>query len=183
MPDLPTTEPSEVVAGDTVSWEKSIADYPATDGWTLKYRVINSAGKIDITATADGADYLVDESPATSAAWAAGQYTWVSYVEKSGARHTVGRGSITVKPDLAAESTSYDTRTTAKKTLDAIETWLTSRDLGVAEYEIAGRRMKYIPVAELLSLRSKLKAEVTREEAAERLALGLQSKTKVTVRF
>lgn len=183
MAQIPTTEPIEIIAGDTVSWQKSVPDYPATDGWTLKYRFINATARIDITATASGSDYVIDVLPATTATWAAGQYTWVSFVEKSGARHTIARGAITIKPDLAAQTSGYDTRTTAAKALSAINSWLEARDLAVAEYEILGRRMKYIPIAELLNLRSKLTAEVVREEAADRLARGLPSKTKMYVRF
>jgi hypothetical protein len=181
---VPTREPASVTAGDSVTWRISLADFPASDGWTLKYRLINSAGAIDIESAAEGDDHLISEAAATSANWAAGDYTWQAYVEGgSSERYTVGTGRMTIKPDLAAQAAGYDTRTTAAKTLAAVNAWLTSRDLAVAEYEVAGRRMKYIPMAELLTLRSKLQAEVAREQAAERVALGLPSRSKVYVRF
>lgn len=185
---VPTREPASVTAGDTVTWRISLADYPASDGWTLKYRLINAAGKIDIESSADGDDHLVEVAAGDSDAWAAGAYTWQAYVEGgTSERYTVGTGRIEIKPDLAAESAGYDTRSTAAKTLAAVDAWLAARDLAVAEYEVntgAGtRRMKYIPIAELLALRSKLQAEVAREVAAERAAQGLPSRTKVYVRF
>ena len=51
MATTPTTEPASITAGDTLTWQKTLADYPATV-WTLKYRFINATAKVDITATA-----------------------------------------------------------------------------------------------------------------------------------
>ena len=30
-----TREPAQIVAGDSLQWTKSVADFPATDGYTL----------------------------------------------------------------------------------------------------------------------------------------------------
>lgn len=181
---VPTREPASFTAGDTLTWKIALADYPAGDGWTLRYRLINAADKIDIVSTADGADHLVSVAASTTAAYVAGSYTWQSYVDGvSSQRFTVGNGSIIIKPNLAAQAAGYDTRTTAAKTLAAVNTWLTSKDLSVADIQLEGRALKRIPVAELLKLRSRLQAEVRREEAADRLAMGLPSKSKILVRF
>lgn len=182
---VPTREPSSVVAGDTVAWRKTLSAYPAGEGWVLKYRLINAAGKIDITASASGDDHAVNETAATSAAWAAGAYAWQSYVEKGAERYTVETGSITIKPNLAAQAGGFDTRSTAKKTLDLLDAALLQHGANAwtQEYEIAGRRMKFRSVAEFMALRDKMKAEVAREVAAERLAAGLGGGRKVYVRF
>lgn len=180
---VPPREPASVVAGDTVAWNKTIAAYPASEGWVLKYRLINAAGKIDITAGASGDDHAVLVAAADTDGWVAGTYAWQSRVEKAAERYTIETGSLVVKPDIAAAPAGYDTRTDAAKALAAVNSWLTSRDLAVSEYEIAGRRMKYIPMGELLKLRDKLKAEVAGEAAVERIAAGLGSKSKVLVRF
>jgi len=34
---IPTKEPLTIRAGDTIKWKRSIDDYKASDGWTLKY--------------------------------------------------------------------------------------------------------------------------------------------------
>lgn len=181
---VPTTVPMQIVAGDTIQWQISLDDYLPADGWVLKYRLINALGKIDITASASGSDHLVSVSAATSAGYPAGEYDYQAYVEGTGAkRYTVAAGRIKILPNLAGVATTYDNRTTAKKALDAVNAWLGSRDLAVAEYEIAGRRMKYIPVAELITLRSKLRAEVNREDRAARIARGEEAGNKLLVRF
>ena len=71
---IPSAVPSSVRAGDTVTWRRSLADYPASDGWTLSYVLLSPAAQITIAATADGSAHLVSVAPATSAAWAAATY-------------------------------------------------------------------------------------------------------------
>lgn len=183
MAEILTSEPSSVTAGDTIRWRKSLSDYPAT-AWTLKYRLINAAGKIDITAGANGSDYLIDVPAVTSAAWMAGDYDWQSYVEKGAERYTVSVGRIVIAPNLAAQPGGYDNRSYARKVLDAIEAALMGRaSKSQLETEVAGRRIKYIPFSDLLALRDKFRAEVRSEDIAEKLANIGGSSGKVMVRI
>lgn len=180
-----TAAPDYFFAGDTVKWQISLQDYPASSGWVLKYRLINASGKIDVTAAASGSDHLITITAAASAAYAAGKYTWQAFVEKSGERYTVGSGAIEIKRNLAAESAGYDTRTSAKKALDAINTALEiyGQKAWVESYEVAGRSMNFKSSEEFLAFRSKLIIEVRAEEAAARVAAGLSPRNKIRVRF
>ena len=179
-----TTEPSRVTAGDTITWTKSLPDYPASAGWVLAYTLINLAGKKTITGTAAGSDHLITVLAATSSAWAAGLYTWVATVTKAAERYTVGNGSITVAPDLAA-ATTFDTRSSARKALDAanlaLETYGNKAYLHM--YETNGRRQQFHTPGDFLAFRSQLQDEVTREDSAARLAAGLSPKNQIRVRF
>lgn len=186
MADIPSTEPLFIQAGDTVAWTRNLADYPAS-AWDLKYRLINAAAKIDITAVADGDTHSVTVAAATTATWAAGEYTWQAYVEGgSSERYTVASGRLTIKPDLAAKAAAFEARSTARKALDdtraALATWIASNGQ-VQEYEIAGRRMKYSSIADIQGRIQLLEREVAREESAEKLAAGLQPPRRVLVRF
>ena len=67
--NIPTSEPESLVAGDTVTWQKTLSDYPASDGWVLSYRLINAAGNIDITSSASGDDHLVSVAATATAGW------------------------------------------------------------------------------------------------------------------
>ena len=40
--DIATAEPALLQAGDTLRWRIALPDYPASDGWALAYRLINS---------------------------------------------------------------------------------------------------------------------------------------------
>ena len=181
-----TTEPTTVTAGDTVAWTKTIADYPASAGWSLSYTLINALAKITINASAAGDDHAVSVDAATSTGWAAGDYNWQSTVSKGAERHTVGSGRITVGKSFAAQ-TPLDTRSTARAMLEALEAcylaYLENGQGHVAEYNVAGRTMKFRNAAEIWQQIEKLKREVAAEDRAARLAAGLPSRRRVLVRF
>jgi len=80
MSITPLTEPTSIIAGDTLSWQISLSDYPATSGWTLKYKAVCAAGYFAITSTASGADHVVSVAKATTAAYIPGIYTLTRYV-------------------------------------------------------------------------------------------------------
>jgi hypothetical protein len=183
---IPIIEPASVVAGDTITWLIATPDFPASAGWVLGYVLINAAGKITLTSSADGDDHLISISAATSAAYAAGDYTWQSAATLGTARHTIARGSLKIRPNLAAEAAGFEARSTARKALDdlrsALVTWLASNGQ-VQEYEIAGRRMKYASAADIQARISLVEREVAREDAAEKLAAGLNPARRILVRF
>ena len=183
--DIPTIEPSSLRSGDTWTWTKTLDDYPAT-AWTLKYRFKSAAGGFEIVATASGSDHAATVAAATSAGYAAGSYTWVAWVEGGTAeKYTVGQGSTEILPDYrnGLATVALDDRSHAAKTLAAIEAWIEGRDQGVAEYEIAGRRMKFRSSAEILDQLNHWKSILAAEKRAERIAAGLGGGNKVLVRF
>jgi hypothetical protein len=81
-----------VIVGDTLSDTVSVPGYPASDGWTLKYRLIPrvSGSAIAFSTTADGAAHVLNVAAAVTAAWAAGDYSWSAYVD----RGTITAGTI-----------------------------------------------------------------------------------------
>lgn len=177
----PTAEPISLLAGDTAKWLKSLPDYLASDGWVLSYVLANTITRITFTASAVDADHLVTVSAATTAAWTPGTYEWRSQASKTGEVFTVGSGSITVQPSFAS---AVDGRSHARKALANIEAYLeNSANLAAAMYEIAGRRLQRIPLAELMAIRSRYQFEVAREAAASDVARGLPDKRRVMVRF
>lgn len=120
---VPTTEPTTLAAGDTATWKISLSDFPAPT-WTLSYvliRLQTGGLKITITAAADSTNHLIDVAPATTALWLPGEYQWNSTVTDGTDRHQVGEGRLTVTPDYSQAADGEDLRTTARKTLDALE--------------------------------------------------------------
>jgi len=183
--EIPTTEPTQIRAGDSITWLKTLNDYPATDSWVLHYRLINTAGKFDITATASGSDHLVSVDATTSATYTAGKFTLVSWVTQGALRYSTGSMLTEVLPDLAAQASGYDVRSTAQKTLDLLDAAMQSQgsNAWVQEYEIDGRRMKFRSVGEFIAFRSKVKQEVVREQNADRLRNGLGLRNKINIRM
>lgn len=174
MPDIPTNEPASARAGDTWRWTRASADYPAGT-WTLKYRFRHpTLSGFEIVAGSSGSDHYVNVAAATTAAYGAGAWTWTAWVESGSEKFTLASGSMQIEPDYrtADATTPLDDRTHAAKTLAALEAWIEGGDLAVAEYEIMGRRMRYIPITDLMKLRSRYQQEVRAEEAARKLARG-----------
>lgn len=180
-----TTEPTAITAGDTVSWLKTLADYSAADGWALAYTLINANAKITLGSTASGSNHLVSASADTTSAWAAGSYTWQATVTKAAERHTIGTGTLTIAPDLAGSATPLDTRTSARQALDVLDAALATygNKAYTQSYEISGRKMQFTSPTEFMSFRSKVAAEVVREENARRISAGLAPRNQLSVRF
>ena len=185
---IATTEPTSVVAGDTVAWTRTLSDYPAPT-WVLKYKLLNAAAKVEITAAASGSDHAVTATAAVTALWTAGDYDWVAWVETGSGptaeRYTVDSGRITINANRAALNT-FDGRTPARKIYEALlaawETAAAGRAF-VGEYEIAGRRMKFNNKGDWIVELDYWKSQVAAEDRAEAIANGIASGSRLLVRF
>jgi hypothetical protein len=61
---IPTTEPDTITAGDSLEWDRALADFPASEGWELSYQLRTDGGEgavgdLDFAATASGDSYEV----------------------------------------------------------------------------------------------------------------------------
>jgi hypothetical protein len=186
--NYPTTEPSELVIGDRWLWKRAdiVSDYPTAD-YSLTY-VADKQGagstSFSITATETSSEYLVEVASATTAAYTSGTYAWQAYITRTSdsQRLSIARGAWNVIANLSASTA--DPRSHVKKVLDAIEAVIESRaTIDQMAYSIAGRSLSRTPIADLLVLRDKYKAEYRRELDADRAARGLAKQNKLLVRF
>lgn len=166
----PTTEPTEIRAGDLWEWRREdlTSDYPASS-WTLTYRFKNAAGGFEVVATADGDHFAASVAAATSAAIASGVYAWQARVVSGLESYTIDTGETEVLPNLFAgtASAASDQRTHARRTLEAIEAVIEGRaTTDQQQYSIAGRSLTRIPIAELLAFRDRYRMAVAREDQA-----------------
>lgn len=183
MVPIPTSEPTLIYAGDTVRWQRCIVGYPASEDWVLTYILLNASAKIVLSGTANGDNHSIYADAASTAEWSAGRYSWRAQISKDGDAFTVGEGQLTIQPSFDAAAT-LDTRSFARKALEAVEAYLANPDhLTAAEYQIAGRSLKRHTLPELMAHRDRLKVEVAREDAANRLSAGLPDRRRVFVRF
>lgn len=122
-PPIPTGEPEQLVAGDTWKWQRSVPDYPATDGWTLSY-ALRGAASIDFDATPDGtgSGYTITVAAGKTAVLVEGTYEWVAWVANTaGERYTVGSGRVAVLANFAKLS-GADRQHHVERALALIET-------------------------------------------------------------
>lgn len=120
---IPSVEPSEFQAGNSYAWTKTLDDYPADDGWTLSYSLRGTppqAYVIDFSATADGSDFAISLTSATTLDWVPGTYTLAGYVTDGTNRYEVFRGLVTITPNISA--------LTAEEGFDGRTYWQRIRD-------------------------------------------------------
>ena len=186
MKAAPTTEPTTIIAGDTLKWRRTdlSALYPAP-AWTLSY-TLRGPSRIDLTAAQDAEAHQVTVPAAETATYAPGEYTWAAFVTNAATaeRYQVETGRLTIAPNLAADLPAFEGRSYARRMLGAIESVLLNRASEDAnELTINGKRLVRIPPAELLTLRDKFRLEVANERKAERLRKGLSSGNRILLRF
>lgn len=181
--------PALIFAGDTVKWNvPATADYSSTSGWTASFALRHATGNdaLNITGVADGSGGWNFTITATqSAALHANGHWWQLVVTKAAERYTLGTGTLEVKANIPAAGNTYDGRSQAQTDLDAVRAEMRARVTGggVQEYSIGTRSLKKMPMADLIALESKLKADVAREVRAERISKGMDSGRAVYVRF
>jgi hypothetical protein len=187
MPDPLSQEPKSFIAGDTVTWLKSLSDYSAADGWVLTYE-FRGANRQTVTCSADGTDHLATIPAASTASFIPGDYYVFAYAAKGAERYSVFQGTITVKPNPAVGNNPYDGRSHAKRCLSAIEATLegnASRE--ESSYTIAfggvNRQLSLCSKDELIRMRNYYLSEVRREEQAEGFSQGKTRRNRILVRF
>jgi len=185
MVTIPTNEPSTIIAGDTWQWSRrDLSDYPASS-WTLEYYLLKADKQIKITAAADGDYFKIVIAASTTAAYPAGVYRWNAYVSKDTERYKVDEGTIEIKPNYAAQTTGYDTRTHIKKVLDAIEAVIEGRATQDHLSYTAPNGVSFNKMApeELIRWWSFYKQQYQRELDAEKIRNGLVTSKKILTRF
>jgi hypothetical protein len=181
---IPNIEPAVITAGDTITWSRSLPDYPASSGWVLHYALRGVAAVIDITGTASGNDHLISILAATSAAYVAGQYSIQGYVINGSTRVTIFNDTITITPDLVTAVAGYDGRSHVKKTLDSLEAVIEGRaSRDQLELTIDGTRLVKMTPEQILAWRAQYHREYRKELQAARIAQGKNSGRKIVTRF
>lgn len=123
---------------------------------------------------------------AATANWVADDYTWASWVERTGEKHTVDRGQIVVQPDPRTLPAGHDGRSQALRALEqlraAFATFSASKGT-VRRYKIGEREMEFNAASEILMQIRYWEQQLANETAAANLAKGLAPKNRILTRF
>lgn len=163
-----------------------MCDYSPID-WSLAYIIRNKQGMYHFPAVADGGVFKVTLASNTTAAWKAGVYAIGAYVTSNSAQQVEVRTAFptfTVLENLAGKPQGIDPRSFAEKTLDGLELTiakLTTRTVDSAS--VNGQAYTLANISELWKMRERLKSEIRREKAQERLNAGRGASNKIGVRF
>jgi hypothetical protein len=181
LPPIPTSEPTDIYAGDTALWTKQFDAYSPADGWILSYFLTNAQKNIAIAAscvtqdTTDGDTFDITIPASTTAAWTPGEYLFNAYVTSADQtqRFTVATGVIQVHPNLATESGPLDYRTPSRVILDNLTAVIENRaTTDVMEYTIGGRMLKKMSFTELTQMHRLYAWRVARENGSAPNYLG-----------
>ena len=117
-----------------------------------------------LTAAAEGSEHRTQASATTTAAWAADNYTWTSWVEKGSEKYTIDSSQITVRPDPRTAAAGYDGRSDARKALDDARLALTTYNPLQRSYKIADREKVFNSAADIIKFITYLEQQVANEE-------------------
>jgi hypothetical protein len=151
-----TALPVSFAAGATVLYRRTLADYPADDGWSLTLWIQG----VEFDATPDGSTFVVELAADDTADLTPGAYRWVERVSKDGKPYDVGWGTVTIEqnPETA---TAADGMSWQEKALIAVRAKIVSRiavdQSSYTFYQVAAAREE---LAELRRTEADLAAQV-----------------------
>lgn len=151
---VPSIEPTQFHAGDTVKWTRTLRDFPANGGWTLAYKFANKDESVAVdplNVTADGASFQVEIPADASGALNAGVYQLVGYVtDLAGNRYVIAKGTVRVLQNPSVDGEPYDFRSQNQRVYDSICAFIEGRE-DVEEHTMSdGRHLKNMSMRDLL---------------------------------
>lgn len=184
------TIPTELRAGDSLAFTAVDLEHPASAGWAMTVHFVSATERVSVVGVADGDGFAFSLTAAASALIAAGRVAWVAVATKDTDRSTLFDSWIQILPDLAGTgaASGLDTRSFAERQLELIEARLSGmassaqleKQVSTAQGSMA---LKYVPMGDLLVMRSKLRDEVASEKDAAALADGLPGSREVRCRI
>jgi hypothetical protein len=116
-------EPNKLAQGDTISFIRSLGDYPATNGWNLTYELRGSGQVIEFSSTPSGDSHAVIVTAATTAGWIPFNHECEGYAINvgTGERSRIYHNYLLVVPNLQGSPADIDTSTHASRMLALIE--------------------------------------------------------------
>ena len=198
MPNLfdttnaPTTEPTEIVAGNFARWRRTdlSADYPPTT-YQLSYECraegAQAGRQIALVAAEDGGDYLIQIASATSVDYIVGTYHWFAYITRlsDSERVQVDCGTFKVTPnreDDASDPASF-ARRMVNQIEDAIEKRADNFQLDTLAYSLGTETSATRDPAQLLIWRTKFRGEIRRINQRNNAKKGRRPSNYVQVSF
>ena len=176
--------PELIEQGGTYVFTESFTDYPNT-GWNAQYllQIPGSAPYTTNATNGTGTNNIVFTLNATNTTnWTPGHYTFAIYATEmsSNQRATAKTGVLQVIPDLS----QTQSKSTAQTMLDNINSAITALTFGGFQ-SVSVNNVSYTryDVTTLIALRTRLQAEVIREQQAAEVFRGIEHDGMIATRF
>jgi len=173
-------EPIEFVAGDTLAFNRRLADYPADQGWSLLYELRGGTQAVSFTSTASGSDHACVVSAATTSTWAPGSYVLEGYAVNGDQRFTIYYGALAIRLNLQTAPGNAPIQTFAQQMLAQIEQTMRAKagdDLAASQ--LGDTRFQYLTPEQLRIEHGYWKGVRRQEIAKERAKAGLPTGNKI----
>ncbi len=178
MPGHVLTElPRRITIGDTITWDESLSDFPASASWVVTYNFTSPGAQFSSGHAAVGDDHRIT---IVTAELEEGHYQYSKKITDTIDTHTLEFGFIDVDPDLSADTTGADRRSYAEIALENIEAVLKGKaSKDQTSYSLNGRALSRYSPAELNEWRASLRVEVRDERQKARRKSGGKPHTNV----
>lgn len=174
--------PRRITIGDTVTWDETLADFPASAPWILSYNFTGPLATFKSTHAAVGDDHRIT---IVTTELEVGAYDYQKKVSDGvSISFTLERGEVFVDPDLSADDAGVDRRPYAVIALENIEALLQGKATkDQTSYSLNGRALSRYSIAELQEWRAQLRSEVADIKQAKRRKSGGKSHANVHLGF
>jgi len=181
--------PLEINAGDSSTWidestKDNLGNVISSPDWTLTYKLAGPS-VLSLTATAYEGGWATSLTSTQSALLIPGKYYWQAAATKAAEKITLSAGQLKIIPSVANAQPGFDGRSQTEKDLDAVQTAMRSIIAGgaVQEYTISNRSLRKMTMPDLILLESKLKADLTKEQKAQKIKDGMGNPDALYIRF
>ncbi|MGH9780719.1 MAG: hypothetical protein ACRD33_02765 [Candidatus Acidiferrales bacterium] len=172
-PIIPDVVPDHFPAGTTVKFTRSLDDFSPADGWTYTIYLNGLTQKFQKAATVLDNIFQVEFVPADTASLNPGPYRYAERLSNDGSVDATLAGEvfditgdelvINIEPNVASAAAGVF-NTAEERMLAIVEAAISGRlTADIQSYQIAGRSVSKIPIAELRQIRGELKAAVWRQ--------------------
>lgn len=173
--------PKRITIGDTITWDETLADFPAGSSWILSYSFTGPDAVFASSHVAVGDDHRITID---TTKLEIGRYDYAKKVTDGTTTETLKRGFVEIDPDLSADTIGVDRRSYAAIALENIEAMLKGKATkDQTSYSLNGRALSRYSIDELNDWRAQLRVEVRDEEQKARRQSGGKSHQNVKVRF
>jgi hypothetical protein len=143
-------EPQQFTSGDTLSFERNLPDYPASDGWSLLYELRGGAQPIEFSSVADGGNHSVTVAASDTALWLPADYVLVGFAVKGAERQQIYYGQLQVLENFPATPGDAPQKTFAQQMVENLEAVMLGKaGNDLLESNIGETRFKYLSPEQL----------------------------------
>lgn len=169
--------PRRITIGDTVTWDESLTEFPASSSWVLSYSFTGPNARFASAHAAVGDDHRITID---TTKLEVGHYDYAKKITDTSETFTLERGFVDVDPDLSADAAGVDRRSYAAIALENIEALLKGKATkDQTSYSLNGRALSRYSIDELNEWRATLRVEVRDERQKARRQAGGKSHRNV----